>query len=90
MKPDVGSDDPRDAEVAATDVGGTLRAVVRAGGTPTREQAAALAAALLTVQRDARSEPSAVSGWRRAALLESVGHRRFAAPADLDGPAGQP
>lgn len=58
------------------------------GGTPTREQLAALVVALtpVTVVEEPIAEPGDVarmSGWRRAALLEAVGSRTFSSASDL-------
>jgi hypothetical protein len=62
------------------------RTSVLRGGQPTHEQAAALAAALLTVAVTDAGSTAAASGWQRAALLEGVGSRPFAQRSDLDTP----
>ena len=81
-------------EVATTD-GATLRAMVRAGGVPTPEQTAAVAAALMTA---GGTDPGAADagasrgvdrpGWQTAALREGVGAARIADRADLRRPHG--
>jgi hypothetical protein len=62
------------------------RAVVLRGGVPTTEQAAALAAALLTVGQRTTSTPLPLGGWQRAALLEGIGGPAVSQRADLERP----
>ncbi len=78
------------AEVAVTsasaDTPAGPRAVIMRGGVPSDEQAAALAAALLSVTTETTSTSPRLSGWQRAALVEGVGGPRHAERYDLDGP----
>lgn len=75
-----------DAEVAATTPAVGPRVVVLRGGAPSDDQAAALAAALLSVEVATTSTSPQMGGWQRAALVEGVGERRCAERYDLDGP----
>lgn len=63
------------------------RIVVRAGG-PTREELAALVLALDDAARRDRAaeQRPAPSPWRRAALIEGLGSRQVASPADMHRP----
>lgn len=61
----------------------TPRYVVVGGGEPSAEQLAALTVALTPVVVVGESTPEP-SGWVRAGLLEAVGGRPFASPAELD------
>ena len=79
-------DPSSNAEVAAPAPATGARAVVLRGGVPSDDQAAALAAALLSVEDAASSTSPRLSGWQRAALAEGVGARRYAERYDLDGP----
>ena len=76
---------PGGAEVQSSGPPRGPRVVVLSGGIPSDAQAAALAAALLSVEaRDTSTSPG-VSGWQHAALREGVGLPRVAERADLDG-----
>lgn len=59
------------------------RYVVVGGGRPSAEELAALAVALTPVAVEDPDRDAAPSGWIRAALLEGVGERAFASPAEL-------
>lgn len=66
----------------------TPRYRIVGGGTPTREQLAALVVALTPVRviedaAESASDATAPSGWQRAALLEAVGSRVYSSAADL-------
>jgi len=76
-------------EVATTD-GATLRAVVHAGGVPTPEQTAAVAAALMTAGGTDDQPPNVTQrpDWQTAALREGVGAARISDRADLRRPHG--
>jgi len=74
-----------DAEVARSGPPKGPRVVVLRGGAPSAAQAAALAAALLSVEARDTSTSPVVSGWQHAALREGVGLPRVAERADLDG-----
>lgn len=70
--------------------GSPNRVEVVGGGTPSPEQLAAVVVALTPVtaahvEADAPT-PAVAPAWARAALLESVGERRIAAPAQLRQP----
>ncbi len=62
---------------------------VVSGGTPSSEELAAVVVALAPGRLD---DPPAhehgPSGWRRAAMLESVGGSRVVRPAELTSPPG--
>lgn len=59
------------------------RYVVVGGGRPTPEQLAALTVALTPTAVPDQAPPDRPGGWARAALLEGVGARPFASPAEL-------
>lgn len=59
------------------------RYVIVGGGRPTPEELAALIVALAPVAMEHNDRGATPSGWTRAALLEGVGERAFASPAEL-------
>lgn len=72
--------------------GPTATVRIVGGGTPSAEVLAALAVALTPVTVDGADAGggAAMPAWAQAALLENVGGRRIAAPADLQRPGQRP